>query len=38
MNIKMIPPLVFFIFPAIFIVVLGPAIIAIIRYLVPGLK
>ncbi len=38
MNIKMIPPLVFFIFPAIFIVVMGPAIIAIIRYLIPGLK
>jgi tight adherence protein C len=38
MNIKMIPPLVFFIFPAIFVVVLGPAIIAIIRYLLPGLS
>ncbi len=38
MNIKMIPPLVFFIFPAIFVVVLGPAVIAIIRYLVPGLS
>lgn len=37
MNIKMIPPLVFFVFPAIFVVVLGPAVIAIIRYLVPGL-
>ena len=37
MNIKMIPPLVFFIFPAIFVVVLGPAIIAIVRYLMPGL-
>ena len=37
MNIKMIPPLVFFIFPAIFIVVIGPAIIAIVRYLLPGL-
>ena len=37
MNVKMIPPLVFFIFPAIFVVVLGPAVIAIIRYLVPGL-
>jgi len=37
MNIKMIPPLVFFIFPAIFIVVIGPAIIAIIRYMLPGL-
>jgi tight adherence protein C len=38
MNIKMIPPLVFFIFPAIFVVVLGPGIIAIIRYLLPGLS
>jgi tight adherence protein C len=38
MNIKMIPPLVFFIFPAIFVVVLGPAIIAILRYLLPGLS
>jgi len=37
MNIKMIPPLVFFVFPAIFVVVLGPAIIAIVRYLLPGL-
>ncbi len=37
MNIKMIPPLVFFVFPAIFIVVMGPAIIQIIRYLLPGL-
>ncbi len=37
MNIKMIPPLVFFVFPAIFVVVLGPAIVAIVRYLVPGL-
>ncbi len=33
MNIKMIPPLVFFIFPAIFVVVLGPALIKIIRFL-----
>ncbi|MDD1713529.1 MAG: type II secretion system F family protein [Methanoregulaceae archaeon] len=37
MSIKMIPPLVFFIFPAIFVVVLGPAIIAIVRYLLPGM-
>ncbi len=37
MSIKMIPPLVFFIFPAIFVVVIGPAVIAIIRYLIPGL-
>jgi tight adherence protein C len=38
MSIKMIPPLVVFIFPAIFVVVLGPAIIIIIRQLLPGLK
>lgn len=37
MSIKMIPPLVFFIFPAIFVVILGPAIIAIVRHLLPGL-
>lgn len=38
MSIKMIPPLVFFIFPAIFVVVIGPAVIAIVRYLIPGLS
>jgi len=38
MSIKMIPPLVVFIFPAIFVVILGPAIIAIVRQLLPGLK
>jgi tight adherence protein C len=38
MSIKMIPPLVVFIFPSIFVVVLGPAIIAVIRQLLPGLK
>jgi len=37
MSIKMIPPLVFFIFPAIWVVILGPAIIQIIRRLLPGL-
>jgi tight adherence protein C len=37
MSIKMIPPLVFFIFPAIFIVVLGPAAISIVRNLLPSL-
>lgn len=38
MSIKMLPPLVFFIFPAILIVILGPAVIAIIRILLPGLS
>jgi tight adherence protein C len=38
MSVKMIPPLVLFIFPAIFVVMLGPAIIAIIRQLLPGLR
>jgi tight adherence protein C len=36
MSIKMIPPLVFFIFPAIMVVVLGPAMIIILRTLVEG--
>lgn len=37
MSIKMLPPLVFFIFPAMFIVILGPAVIAVIRNLLPAL-
>jgi tight adherence protein C len=37
MSVKMIPPLVFFIFPAILVVLLGPAMILIARYLVPSL-
>jgi tight adherence protein C len=37
MNVKMIVPLIFFVFPAIMIVVLGPAMVAITRQLVPGL-
>jgi tight adherence protein C len=38
MSVKLIPPLVVFIFPAVFVVMLGPAIIAIIRQLLPGLS
>jgi tight adherence protein C len=37
-TIKMIPVIVFFIFPAMFFVVLGPAVIQIIRTLVPVLS
>jgi hypothetical protein len=34
----MVGPLVFFIFPALMVVVLGPAIITLVRHLVPSLK
>jgi tight adherence protein C len=38
LSVKMIPPMVLFIFPAIFVVVAGPAVIAIARNLLPYLR
>jgi len=37
-TVKMVPPLVFFIFPALLIVILGPAIIMLVRQLLPVMK
>lgn len=37
-SVKMVPPLVFLIFPSLMAVVLGPAVITIVRVLLPGLK
>ncbi len=36
--VKMVPALVFFIFPALMVVILGPAVITIMRELLPGVK
>lgn len=36
--VKMVPVLVFFIFPALFVVILGPAVISVVRQLLPLLK
>jgi tight adherence protein C len=37
-TVKLVPPLVFFIFPALLVVILGPAVITLMRQFLPGLK